>query len=413
MKRLSMLAALLLAAPAVAQDFPARTNSPVNDAANIIPDDREEALVKRLREIEAKGKNPIVVLTVPSLDGYSIADYGQRAFRHYGIGHRDKDNGVLITVAPNDRKVRIDVGYGLEVMLTDADAAPISEAMAKEYFKAGDYPGGIDWGVEQVAEEITPLTPAQIELQQREIAAQKQRAAAAWASFVDFLVTALMVVGILGALLFLFLVFIVWPRKRAQEARMKKEIEERQAALAEQRAVEAAAREARRVREADERRIAQEEERKREAARIARIEAQEREAREAREAMLAAMTPYERQSFLAEEKRAEQERERIAEKRRMERAEAARIADEAARVAAAEARARREKESRERAEKDAKDRRDREERSRRSNDSWGSSYGSSSSSSSSSWGSSSSSSSSSSDSYGGGDSGGGGSDSSW
>jgi uncharacterized protein len=134
---------------AVAQTFPALTGRVV-DAADIIPPDAERELADLLELHEQKTTNQVVVATVPSLDGQAIEEYGVALGRAWGIGQKDKDNGVILLVAPNEREVRYEVGYGLEGELTDAITKVIIEGSILPRFKAGDFPGGIRRGVEDV-----------------------------------------------------------------------------------------------------------------------------------------------------------------------------------------------------------------------------------------------------------------------
>ncbi len=108
--------------------------------------------------------------TVPSLDGYDISDYGYRLGRAWGIGEKDKNNGAILLVAPNERRVRIEVGFGLEPVLTDALSGRIIRDAITPRFKAGDYPGGISAGVDEIA-RIIQLPPEE----QRKAAADAGR----------------------------------------------------------------------------------------------------------------------------------------------------------------------------------------------------------------------------------------------
>src|SRR3546814_10027569 len=98
---------------APAYPFPALTGRDV-DAANLLPPQQEARLSDRLKTLEDRSKHQFVVVTVPSLGGHTIDDYGLHLGRTWGIGRKDYNDGVLLIVAPNERKVRIEVGYGLE-----------------------------------------------------------------------------------------------------------------------------------------------------------------------------------------------------------------------------------------------------------------------------------------------------------
>ena len=137
---------LFAAVPALAQDFPPLTGRVV-DTADLLGDTAEAELSGLLAGHESATTNQVVVVTVPDLGGYDIADYGFQLGRHWGIGQEGKDNGVLLIVARDDRKVRIEVGYGLEGALTDAQSKLIIENTILPAFKEGDYEGGIRAGL--------------------------------------------------------------------------------------------------------------------------------------------------------------------------------------------------------------------------------------------------------------------------
>jgi uncharacterized protein len=144
---------ILCAFPANAQTFPALTGRVV-DAANIIPDGEEAALIVKLKSLEDRTDRQLVVASVPSLEGYPIEDYANRLFRSWGLGQKETDNGVLLLVAPNDRKVRIEVGYGLEPILTDAWSSVIINTLIIPQFRVGNYSTGIDRGVNMIIRQL-------------------------------------------------------------------------------------------------------------------------------------------------------------------------------------------------------------------------------------------------------------------
>lgn len=133
----------------LAGDFPALTGRVV-DNAGLLGAQQEKALVRSLRKHEEATSNQVVVATVESLHGYPIDDYANRLFRRWELGQADQDNGVLFLVAPNERKVRIEVGYGLEGTLTDAQAKIIIEQDIIPAFKRKDYASGIKRGAASV-----------------------------------------------------------------------------------------------------------------------------------------------------------------------------------------------------------------------------------------------------------------------
>lgn len=122
----------------------------VVDEAGLISAAGRESLVTMLQQHEAQTSNQLVVVTLASLQGYTIEDYGYQLGRHWGIGQKDKNNGALLLVAPNERKVRIEVGYGLEGTLTDALSKNIIETQILPQFKSQHYEAGIVAGVEAI-----------------------------------------------------------------------------------------------------------------------------------------------------------------------------------------------------------------------------------------------------------------------
>jgi len=135
-------------------NFPALTGRVV-DEAGILDSAARSALTQTLSDLEAKSTDQLVVVTLSSLRGTSIEDYGYRLGRAWQIGQKDKNNGVLLIVAPNERKVRIEVGYGLEATLTDAITSFIIQNSILPRFKAGDFPGGIKRGAEDIVQVLT------------------------------------------------------------------------------------------------------------------------------------------------------------------------------------------------------------------------------------------------------------------
>ncbi|WEK46607.1 MAG: TPM domain-containing protein [Candidatus Andeanibacterium colombiense] len=156
-----LLAAMLLAgiaAPANAA-LPPRPDKAVYDGANIIPDADEAALDQQLGAYVAKTGNAVIVATVPSLDGDTIETYAPKLYETWGIGSKERDTGVLLLVAPNERKVRIEVGYGLTPYITDILSGRIIANDITPRFKQGDYAGGIDAGVSAIVTQLN-RTPA-------------------------------------------------------------------------------------------------------------------------------------------------------------------------------------------------------------------------------------------------------------
>jgi len=143
---LSFLTIQLFSATAfAAPPFPALTGRVVDEAGILAPGFETE-IGAQLAAHEQATTNQVVIVTLKSLDGYDISDYANRLFRHWGIGQKDKNNGVLLVIAPNERKMRIEVGYGLEGVLTDAISHDIIERVLKPPFRQGNYEQGIRAG---------------------------------------------------------------------------------------------------------------------------------------------------------------------------------------------------------------------------------------------------------------------------
>jgi len=166
------LVLLTLAAPALAQTgptFPA-LNGRVVDQGNLLSDAKEQELTAKLEAIERDTTDQVIVVTVPDLQGYEIEEYGYQLGRAWGIGQDSKNNGVLLLVAPTERKVRIEVGYGLEPILTDGLSALIIQNEILPSFREGYFERGIEQGVNAIDAQLR-LDPA--EAQARAAAAER------------------------------------------------------------------------------------------------------------------------------------------------------------------------------------------------------------------------------------------------
>jgi uncharacterized protein len=145
MSRFRVAASLLLALVSVTSlraDFP-KSQGYITDTARLLDAGAVTEIDASIRETEQKTAAEIAVVTVASLDGMSVEEYANRLFKEWGIGKKGRDNGVLILVAFNDRKIRIEVGYGLEPVLPDGLAGEIIRNAAIPAFKDGDFPKGI------------------------------------------------------------------------------------------------------------------------------------------------------------------------------------------------------------------------------------------------------------------------------
>ena len=187
---------LALLTPAAAQTtsddlaFPALTGRVV-DQAGLLSPETETALTQRLEILERDTTDQVVVVTLNSLQGQEIEEYGYRLGRHWAIG-QEKDNGLLLIVAPEERKVRIEVGYGLEPIMTDAMSTLIIHNRILPAFREGRFEQGIVQGVDAIEQQLR-LDPAEAQA----------RAAAAAAPKPDVPIGPLLIVGVV-----LFLFFI-------------------------------------------------------------------------------------------------------------------------------------------------------------------------------------------------------------
>jgi uncharacterized protein len=133
--------------------FPALTGRITDEAGLIKPEDYT-AIAEELAALEQKSTDQVAVVTLKSLQGYAIEDFGYQLGRKWGIGQKDKDNGILLIVAPNERKVRIEVGRGLEPVMTDAMSKLIIENAILPQFRRGDYSAGIRAGVRDIKDVL-------------------------------------------------------------------------------------------------------------------------------------------------------------------------------------------------------------------------------------------------------------------
>src|SRR6476619_6797460 len=188
-------------AAAAELDYPQLTGRVVDNADLLNADDRAE-LETELKTLEDKSSDQVVVVTLPSLQGLSIEDFGYQLGRHWGIGTKEKDNGVLLIVAPNERKVRIEVGRGLEPILPDAMSRIIIETSILPRFRSGDFAGGIKYGAQDIEKA---LTGDAAELEQRAKARQDADNPA-----VDWIMV------IFWTLIILWFVWVVWRSSQQQ-----------------------------------------------------------------------------------------------------------------------------------------------------------------------------------------------------
>lgn len=209
MFRLRLLAAILLpallaVAPVRADDAFPRFSNYVVDQADVIPPADEQALIAKLKAFRDKTGHQFAVATVTSLGGTSVEDYGNRLFRAWGIGDKTRNDGALLLIAPNERKVRIEVGYGLEGDLTDAVASLIIQHSILPRFKAGDIPGGVARG----ADDIMAVFSGQAEdYKARALQSLTEKDMAPW--WVEILIILAMIA------VFAFIFWVLWRSMKA------------------------------------------------------------------------------------------------------------------------------------------------------------------------------------------------------
>ena len=142
--------ALTFAAVGLAQADVPKLKGRVNDYAGILDSSQVTQIERALAAFESKTTTQVVLLTVASLDGDAIEQYAIRVAEKWKVGQKGKDNGVILVVAPNERKVRIEVGYGLEGSLTDLEASKIIRHVIIPAFKSGNFYAGIVGGLDGV-----------------------------------------------------------------------------------------------------------------------------------------------------------------------------------------------------------------------------------------------------------------------
>ena len=305
MKKLLPVVALLLSTSAYAQTFPKLEGKPVIDQADILSPAQENDLNTKLFSYEKTSGHQLLVATVKSLEGNDIETYSLNFSRNLGIGSKETNDGIVLLVAPNEHKVRIEVGYGLEGYLTDGLSSNIIQQKILPAFKSGDFPGGINSGVDSIISVTTPSAMAKANEDARK---EKIALAASSAEFTRFIETLGMVVGgvlTLGGVVWVALIPSRRKRKAEEEARRVAKIE----ALREQEAESQRRRtaynqkvDAARRAQAIKDRAAYEKQQFLEAAAA-------KKAKREREKLLASMTPVALAAFLAAEakKKAEQD----------------------------------------------------------------------------------------------------------
>jgi uncharacterized protein len=159
---LLVLAAIALLAPAArAEKAVPFLSGRIVDEAEMLSAAAKERIEAKLTDLEKTTGDQVAVLVVPSLDGEPLEDYTVRVAQTWKLGQKGKDNGVLFFVARDDRKMRIEVGYGLEPKLTDLQSHQILDEVVRPRFQQGDFDGGVEQGVDAIAKLLSgqPLPP--------------------------------------------------------------------------------------------------------------------------------------------------------------------------------------------------------------------------------------------------------------
>ncbi len=141
---IALLISLLFSFPVMGIEIPPVPAKRITDLTGTLSQQFINRMEKRLIEYEKKTSNQIAVLMIPTLSGYPLEDYSIRVAEKWKIGQKGKDNGVIILIVKKDRKIRIEVGYGLEDVLTDARAGDIIRSIMAPHFRKGDFEGGIE-----------------------------------------------------------------------------------------------------------------------------------------------------------------------------------------------------------------------------------------------------------------------------
>lgn len=173
-----LLAALAaaLAAPAAAQgDLPPRPDGPIYDGADMLSATTEADLTRRLIEYNRETGHAIVVATIPSLEGETIEPYATRLFSTWGIGGAKRDTGLLLLISRDDRKMRIEVGYGLHPYFGGIMAGRVIRDTITPAFKAGDYDGGVTQGVDAILNHLAKSPEDAVAIEEAAKAAEEKR----------------------------------------------------------------------------------------------------------------------------------------------------------------------------------------------------------------------------------------------
>ena len=170
----ALLLTFFLALPAFAQNFPPLTGRVV-DQAKLLSPEQTAALDAKLAQLETASGHQMVVATVTSLQDYPIEDYGYKLGRAWGLGDKKANDGLILLVAPTERKVRIEVGYGLEPIVTDALSSVIIQRQILPHFREKDMAGGIVAGADALV-QLLQLPPDQAQARAQQMVNEDRKA---------------------------------------------------------------------------------------------------------------------------------------------------------------------------------------------------------------------------------------------
>lgn len=142
----------------------------INDNAGFLSSQQKAQLERDLRQLEERTSAQLVLLTIPSLQGEALEDYSMRVAETWGLGQEDLDNGILLLIAQREKKLRIEVGYGLEHIITDLKAGYIIRNVITPRFSRGDYFGGVRDGMSA----LSGLIDDQFVISEEELARYRQ-----------------------------------------------------------------------------------------------------------------------------------------------------------------------------------------------------------------------------------------------
>lgn len=137
-----------------ALDVPSQPTDYITDKATLLSPEIKSQLISRLRQFEEETSNQVYVAIFPSLEGDSLEDFSIRLAEKWKIGEKVKDNGLIFLIFPNDKQMRIEVGYGLEEIMTDAESYRIISQVVAPYFKKEKFNEGVTFGLDAIMEQI-------------------------------------------------------------------------------------------------------------------------------------------------------------------------------------------------------------------------------------------------------------------